>query len=424
MAGASRTLTHLRELAAAAEPDAALLRRFAEHGDAGAFAELVRRLGPLALGVCRRVLGNAADADDACQAALLVLARNGGAVRRGESVAGYLLGVARFAALRARDKARRRRAHEARAARPEATEPPADPGCRAAIDEELARLPPRLRGPVVACLVRERTQEDAAAELGCSLSTLRRRLERGRELLRARLAARGVTPALGGLAVALSPGFADAAAVAAVGFVRGEAPAAPAAALANEVLSMMLRTKIKTAVAGVLVLAALVGGGTAWRLSAAGLGQPAPKSADPQPKDAKPKSADPAQGEKSAAEDRIKPGDRLVVRGYGEFPNLPLTGTYEVEPSGKVALPPAYGGRVKLDGLTLEEAEAVARKQIRQFLKDGEVQIVRLPLLGVPGREDAGLEARVRALEAEVKELRKEIDTLRSKKAEPKGIGR
>src|SRR3954470_10515150 len=110
----ARTVNQLRRPASAQEDDSLLLSRFLADLDAEAFAELVRRHGPMVLGVCRRVLGNSPDADDALQAAFIVLARKGGSVRNGRSVASFLFGVARFAALRARDKERRRREHEAR----------------------------------------------------------------------------------------------------------------------------------------------------------------------------------------------------------------------------------------------------------------------------------------------------------------------
>jgi len=128
-----------------------------------AFAELVRRHGPVVLAACRRVLGPGQDADDAFQAAFLVLARRAGAVRDTRVFGAWLHGVARHVALRQRDRERRR----------------ADPGSHAVVDDELARLPDRLRLPVIACVLEERSQEEVARALGVSLSTVRRRLDGG-----------------------------------------------------------------------------------------------------------------------------------------------------------------------------------------------------------------------------------------------------
>src|SRR5437868_6174491 len=111
-------LRYLRRLAAgptsAPDADAALLARFAINRDEAAFAALVARHGPMVLATCRRVLGSPHDAEDACQAAFLVLARRAVALRINGSVAAWLHGVARRAALAARRAARRRRVYEAR----------------------------------------------------------------------------------------------------------------------------------------------------------------------------------------------------------------------------------------------------------------------------------------------------------------------
>ena len=222
-----RLAGHLRRLGPAdlaAEPDAALLDRFAADPDDAPFAELVRRHGPMVLGVCRRIVGPA-DADDAFQAAFLVLARKAAAVR-GRPVGGWLCRVAGNVARRHRDHLRRRLRHERAAAetRPYTTGGAPD-DLAAVLDDELGRLPDAERAAVVACLLEGRTQDAAARDLGWSFSTLRRRLERGKELLRDRLTRRGVAAPAGFVGLALvepvPPALADLTRVGAVGFARG-----------------------------------------------------------------------------------------------------------------------------------------------------------------------------------------------------------
>ncbi len=414
----ARTVSQFRRLATAQEDDALLLNRFLADTDADAFAELVRRHGPMVLGVCRRVLGSGPDADDAFQAAFLVLARKAGSVRNAGSVASWLFGVARFAALRARDKERRRREHEANVVREPRPQP--DPELLAALDEELQRLPDRYRAPLVACFLQGRTQEDAAKDAGCSVSTLRRRLEQGQELLRRRLTGRGAVPALGALATgvggaSVSATTVEATTALAVAFLNGKAGAIPATALATGVLTMMWRAKLKTLVAAVLVVAALAGGGIAWQLAAAQPPAPVPANDAAQPPKADPnrppKPAEPTpKAEKPPAADKIKVGDRLKIHSENTFEEAKLTEVFEVEASGKIALGPRYGGRVKIDGLTLEEAEAVIQKQVRQYAKVATITLVRY----VPLPDSH--ETRIRVLEQEVKELRAVVEELRKKK--------
>ena len=413
-----RAVSQLRRLATARDNDVSLLNRFLTESDTDAFSELVRRHGPMVLGVCRRVLGNSTDADDAFQAVFLVLARKGPPARTDRPIANWLFGVARFAALRLRDKDRRRHKHEMRSwgARPEGSN--ADPDRLAALDEELSRLPDRYRAPLVACFLQGQTQEDAARDLGCSLSTLRRRLEQGRELLRNRLTGRGAVPGLAALTV--GTGAADVSATlvettvrVTSAFVNGNAGVAPAITLAEGVAATMGQTKLKLFVVTVLMTVGLVGSGVAWQLAPAQQPEPTRNAQPPaekgpaKPADLPRKDAG-AKPDAPALTDTIKPGDRLTIQGKNLFDGAFLDLIYEIEMSGEINLGPTYGGRVKIDGLTLKEAEAVLNKQIQMYAKKGFVALTRYT---EPKSE--ALEARVRQLEKEVKELQGVVEKLR-----------
>jgi RNA polymerase sigma factor (sigma-70 family) len=206
---ANRVLGRLRRMTApAADRDGRLLERFAATRDERAFAALVERHGPLVWGVGRRILGESTAAEDVFQAAFLLLARRPDAVRKGTSVGCFLYGAACRIALKARVAAARRRAHERRAAGFRPSPAPSDPAWRelmAVLDEELRRLPEAYRAPLVACYLQGRTRDEAARELGWSVGTLRRRLDRARELLRLRLTRRGATLAAGLCATAVVP---------------------------------------------------------------------------------------------------------------------------------------------------------------------------------------------------------------------------
>ncbi len=192
----------LRQTVGAAETDAALLARFVDKRDEAAFAALVERHGSLVLGVSRRMLGDSADADDAFQAVFLALVRNARRIRKGDSLAAWLYGAAYRICQKARRSHARIRAVERKSTRRKSADPVVEISVReflALLDDELARLPERLRLPLVLCLVEGLSQNEAAERLGCSPGSIKGRLERGREKIRLRLSARGVT-----LAAALS----------------------------------------------------------------------------------------------------------------------------------------------------------------------------------------------------------------------------
>src|SRR5262245_46039862 len=157
-------LRFLRRIAASDRagetPDAQLLARFIAQRDEEAFAGLVERHGPMVFGVCRRVLGDTPDAEDAFQAAFLVLARRARSVSRPELLGNWLYGVAYRTALKARADAARRRARERQVPAvdvAESADEAARRDLRRVLDEELHRLPDRYRAPLVLCYLEGHT---------------------------------------------------------------------------------------------------------------------------------------------------------------------------------------------------------------------------------------------------------------------------
>ncbi len=282
----NRVIRHLRRLGGAPDAggvsDGLLLERFAARRDEAAFAELVRRHGPTVFGVCRRVLGNAADADDAFQATFMVLARKAGSLRQSGSVGSWLYGVAQRTALKARTRVARRRLHEGKAVKPATHDAADDVVWRdlwPVLDEELGRLPEKYRAPVVLCYLEGKTQEEAARLLGWPTGTVATRLNRARDQLRDRLTRRGLTLTGGTLAAAFAENLAPAAVPAslaettikaAILFAAGRSAAgallpAGVVALAEGVLRTMLLTKLKMAAAAVLAVGVLGFGANALR---------------------------------------------------------------------------------------------------------------------------------------------------------------
>jgi RNA polymerase sigma factor (sigma-70 family) len=269
-----KALDYLQAAAAPPESDARLLARFLATRDEAAFATLVRRHGPMVLGVCRRVLRHAQDAEDAFQAAFLVLARKAGSVLKQEAVGSWLYMVAYRTAQRARAGQARRRAREKQMddmPHPE-VRPLESPDWRPLLDDELARLPEKYRAVIVLCDLQGQSRREAARRLNLPEGTLSSRLAAGRKLLAARLARRGVALSGGALAAALSGGAASArvsaplvlaTAKAAAGHLAAVAPAV--AVLAQGVLRTMFLTKLKVVVGVALVVVALGAGGIAYR---------------------------------------------------------------------------------------------------------------------------------------------------------------
>ena len=273
---------------AAGLSDRQLIERFVAGRDSvaaeAAFSALVSRHGPMVLGVCQQLLGDRQHAEDAFQAVFLVLARRARSVRDPDLLSHWLYGVALRTARKARGRlSRLRRSEEDRAVdRPEACSTvSADQALlereRAeALHAEIDRLPASSRLPIVLCYFEGLSLAEAARRLRCPAGTVHSRLVRAREKLRRGLIRRGVVLSTTAMAAALAPRSASASVSpllcdittrAAIQFAArhaaGGALAAPATALAQEVLHTMLIHKLKLTAISLLLLAA-VATGAGW----------------------------------------------------------------------------------------------------------------------------------------------------------------
>src|SRR5262249_46552161 len=249
--------------------DGELVEGFVTRRDDDAFAALVRRHGPMVLGVCRRVLRNDADADDAFQATFLVLVRKAPTVRPRGRVGNWLYGVAHTTALKARAMNIKRVAREREAAvRPGTATAESWDRLQALLDQELKGLPDMYRSAIVLCDLEGKSIKEAARHLGCPQGTVGTRLARGRRMLARRLARHGLPLSGGALHRAVTRNAAAAgvppllmnstikvAALAAAG--HAAAVSARVAALTEGVVRAMLLGKLKTTWAVIVTLAAI-----------------------------------------------------------------------------------------------------------------------------------------------------------------------
>jgi RNA polymerase sigma factor (sigma-70 family) len=199
-------LDHIRSVAIAQGPDRGdpeLLGAFVAGKDQAAFTTLVKRHGPMVLGVCRRVLHQDQDAEDAFQATFLLLAQRGPTIRKPKSLASWLHGVAYRMAYQAKRTASRRHKYESQARPGSSADPLAELLWRevqALLDEAIQSLPLRYRTPFLLCYIEGQGRADVARQLGLKEGTVSSRLARARHLLQERLARRGVAlPAVLGL---------------------------------------------------------------------------------------------------------------------------------------------------------------------------------------------------------------------------------
>ncbi len=262
--------------------DGQLLEQFASGKDdsgEAAFAALVARHGPMVLCVCRCVLGDAHDAEDAFQATFLVLAKRAGSIRDPDLLGNWLYGVAR----RTAQKAKARRARWTGRTEREASMSsiagetgaaelgPIQGEENAALHEEVDRLPHRLRVPIVLCYLEGLSHTEAARRLRWPIGTVRSRMARARGLLRSRLARRGL--AYAGFLIAsetsravmaeVPQALATRTARSAMGLAAGAATglvSTPVANLMADVLKAMVTSQLKRAAAALLAAACLATG--------------------------------------------------------------------------------------------------------------------------------------------------------------------
>jgi RNA polymerase sigma factor (sigma-70 family) len=326
--------------------DQQLLERFVNAADGDAFQILVRRYGPLVLGVCARVLGSGHSVEDAYQATFLVLVRKAGSLRAPESLGPWLYGVAYRTALKARAETVQRRRRErplVESMSPSSSDDLIWHDLRSVLDEEVNRLPRKHRAAVVLCYFEGKTNEQAARLLGCPAGTIFSRLAWARDRLRHQLTRRGLALSAAALAGFLAGNSALASAVgvpsqAAFAFATGQAAGAgsvpaPAVSLAEGVLRAMFVTKLKIAAAVLLAIGTVstVGGVLTYSALA---GEPPVQTVRAE-RDEKPKSDKDAlqgawvavsaeEGGNKAPEDKLKDielvfsGDKVTLPIKGE----------------------------------------------------------------------------------------------------------
>jgi RNA polymerase sigma factor (sigma-70 family) len=346
--------------------DGQLLTCFIERRDEAAFAALVRRHGPMVWGVCRRLLRNHHDAEDAFQVTFLVLTRKAMSVRPREMVANWLYGVACTTAHRVKVASAKRRLKEKQVTQmPEAQTEPRHlwHDLQPLLDQELNRLPDKYRAVILLCDLEGKTRREAARHLGCPEGTVAGRLARARVMLTKRFARHGLVVSGGALAAAGSQ-KASAAVPASVvfstikaagGFATAGILPVKVAALTEGVLKTMLMMKIKTVMAVLLVVGTLAvgvgAGGWNRRTQAAVQARitPAPqKAANEEPKDTKNAPARQKVGilARLGSVDAKKPGVTLILLTNS---GNEVTVSYHLAKDAKITL--ANGKKGKLTDL-------------------------------------------------------------------------
>jgi RNA polymerase sigma factor (sigma-70 family) len=341
----TRALDHLRKIAVPPEQggptDGELLQRYIDHRDDAAFAALVHRHGPMVGGVCLRVVRHEQDAEDAFQAAFLVLARKAASVVPREAVGAWLHGVAYNTAIKARAASAKLRLRERQVEvmpEREAVQQGLGGELRPLLDQELSRLPVKYRLPVVLCDLEGRSRTEAARQLKVPEGTLSSRLTTARGMLAKRLARHGVT--LPGLALAdalsqsLGPAAVPSSVVsatikAATPFAAGQAVAAGlisarVAALTEGAMKIMLLGRLKKLAVLVVLGTVALAGGLLARGQVGAKGDGASASA-PNAKERR----------REAKADKVQPEDRKKARKVAEVKVRVNLNLEEVNVKGK-----------------------------------------------------------------------------------------
>ena len=330
-------LRHIRRAVLAPDgaglTDSKLLECYVDRRDETAFEALLRRHGPMVLGVCRRVLGNVADAEDAFQATFLVLVSKAATVLPRDRVGAWLYGVAHHTALKAKASAAKRRSKERQAGAMQGSESrhEMEQKLLERLDQELLRLPDKYRVPIVLCDLEGRTRKEVARQLGWAEGTVASRLSRGRALLARRMKSHGLSlsdEALGLVFAsqgvpACPPYLAASTLNAAAAFAAGSAAAgvipAQVVALTKGALKAMLLSKLKVAAVAAALVVLTLGGGLLYCVQASAEAV-APLPTGPM--------APAAKGDPSKGDDTLKSTLLTLEKAWIASDGRPDTDTY------------------------------------------------------------------------------------------------
>ncbi len=353
--------------------EGSLLERFLLRGDEVAFEALVARHGPLVLGVCRRLLRDPSDVEDAFQATFLVLVRKARSIRDRELLGPWLYGVAYRVALRSRIARSRRKERESVLSGQEADSGEQEPGwreLRPVIDEEVARLPERYRAAVVLCYLQGLTHHEAAGRLGCPVGTVRSRLSRGRERLRMRLERRGLAPAVALVGSSLAteamasptPSAMMIATVKAVSQVAVGGVGTKVASLSKGVLGTMKWRFLGIVTAGLLVVS-FIGAGAFY----AGL-RKGELTEFTSLYEINAATSVTRPELKSFPAYVVQPPDLIIVEVLDALPGRPISGERLVRPDGTISL--GFYGDLDVAGLTLDQIKERVILRLRSYVQD------------------------------------------------------